>query len=169
MFTALILMLIFSLPGVITAQPDTSRQMMRQELDKIMKDGLIEKVGLSETTADMFMSNLDEERRNIRELMDERKDLMQDIDFDPGAADIEQKLDRVFDIDIQIAGMKKEFKNRLRQFMSAQEIAKTMKFRRKFEKELRKEIGKRKGRDGKDRPGPNGPPDFDMPPPPFER
>ena len=67
--------------------------------------------------------------------------------------------------------MRKSFKKQLRNFMSAQEIAKTMNFRRKFEKELRKEIKKK--RKGMNNDGPGGPP-FDGPdgpggPPPFDR
>lgn len=117
----------------------------------------------------------------MRDLMNEKRELMDDIDLDPGAADIESKLDRALDIDIQIAELKKSFKNRLREFMTPQEIAKTMKFRRKFERDLRQEIRKKRGdtdgfkgqfgpdgpRDGK---GPGGPPfdRDDFPPPPPE-
>ncbi len=172
-------MLILTLAWISPAQSqnDSARMKMRQELSKLMKEKLVEKVGLSASTADQFMTKLEENGSKVRTLMKEKREIMDDIDLDPGAADVESKLDRSLDIDIMIAELKKEFKTELRQFMSAQEIAKTMKFRKKFDRELRQEIRKKRGGDqdfrgprGKMNPdgpfGPGGPPDDDMPPPP---
>lgn len=171
----LALILAFCSPA--QSQNDSARMKMRQELNNLMKEKLVEKVGLSASTADQFMLKLEENGGKIRDLMKEKREIMDDIDLDPGAADVETKLDRSLDIDIKIAELKKEFKTELRQFMSAQEIAKTMKFRKKFDRELRQEIRKKRGlnddfrkprgkmdRDGEF--GPGGPPDNDMPPPP---
>ncbi len=163
------------------SQRDSMRAEMKEQLSKLMKERLVEKVGLSEITADRFMKALDENGTQVRALMKERRDLMDEIDFDPGAQDVEKKMDRTIEIDIKIAELRKSFKSELREFMSAQEIAKTMKFRKKFEKELKKEIRKKRG--GPDSRGPGGPnndgpggPPFDghegedgPPPPPFER
>ena len=178
-FGTIVLLLITTSPSF--SQRDSMKAEMKEKLGKLMKERLVEKVGLSEISADKFMKALDENGIQVRALMKERRDLMDEIDFDPGAQDVEKKMDRTIEIDIQIAELRKSFKSQLREFMSAQEIAKTMKFRKKFEKELRKEIKKKRG--GPDGRGPGGPnndgpggPMFDgpeddnrPPPPPFER
>jgi hypothetical protein len=180
-FFAIILSVI--LVNTSHAQRDSMRGNMKEQLSKLMKERLVEKVGLSESTANLFMTALDENGKEVRKLMRERKELMDAIDLDPSAADVESKMDRTIEIDIQLAEMRKSFKKELRNFMSAQEIAKTMNFRKKFEKELRKEIKKRRKGMNDDGPGgprfdgsdgPGGPPPFDGPegpggPPPFDR
>ena len=170
-FTFFAIMLSVILVNTSYAQRDSMKADMKEQLSKLMKERLVEKVGLSESTANLFMAALDENGKEVRKLTRERKELMDEIDLDPSAADIESKMDRTIEIDIQLAEMRKSFKKQLRNFMSAQEIAKTMNFRRKFEKELRKEIKKK--RKGMNEDGPGGPPfeGHEGPggPPPFDR
>lgn len=178
-FGTIFLLLLMANPSF--SQRDSMRAEMKEQLTILMKERLVEKVGLSQSSADRFMQALNENGAQVRALMKERRELMDEIDFDPGAQDVEKKMDRSIEIDIQIAELRKSFKSQLREFMSAQEIAKTMKFRKMFEKELKKEIRKKRG--GPDGRGPGGPnndgpggPNFDgpdgedgPPPPPFDR
>ncbi len=178
-FGTIFLLLLMANPSF--SQRDSMRAEMKEQLTRLMKERLVEKVGLSESSADRFMQALESNGSQVRALMKERRELMDEIDFDPGAQDVEKKMDRSIEIDIQIAELRKSFKSQLREFMSAQEIAKTMKFRKMFEKELKKEIRKKRG--GPDNRGPGGPnnegpggPNFDgpdgedgPPPPSFER
>lgn len=162
LLTIIVLAGILLMQGVSYAQSDTVRKGKREELNRLLKEKLIERVGLTESKADRFISAFESNSKEVRVLLRERRGLKDDIELDPGAADIENKLDRSMDIDVELAERKRAFKNELKQFMTPQEVAKTLIFRQKFEKQLRKEIRKKRGVDDTpDRPG-----NFDDPPPP---
>ena len=88
-FGTIVLLLITTSPSF--SQRDSMKAEMKEKLGKLMKERLVEKVGLSEISADKFMKALDENGIQVRALMKERRDLMDEIDFDPGAQDVERR------------------------------------------------------------------------------
>lgn len=116
----------------------------KDEINKLMKQKLMERLSLDESSADKFLSVSKENNQAIRKLNKERKDIMESIELDPSAADIDTKLDRIIDLESQIVEQKRTYFKELRTFLSPQQVAKTLLLKRRFDKELRKEINKKR-------------------------
>ncbi|MBV6477802.1 MAG: hypothetical protein HGGPFJEG_00546 [Ignavibacteria bacterium] len=135
--------LIFSFSSFALAQKDF-RENPSDEIGKVMKQKLMENMNLDENTADKYMSLHKENAKQLRSLMKEKKQLMKSINDNPDAADIDDKLNSFFEIDAKIIELRKNHINELKSFLTPQQIAKSMIFTRKFNKELRNQLKEKK-------------------------
>ncbi|MDQ3194506.1 MAG: hypothetical protein M3P82_05850 [Bacteroidota bacterium] len=140
--------LLFS-AGFSFAQNDKDRKQMRDSMNAIMKQKIISNLELDDATADKFISVYKENNKNIRMIMKEKKELMESIENDPNASDIDTKLDKILQLETDVLDLRKSFFRELKTFLSPQQIAKTLVLRKRFERQFRKEVMKQ--RDGKKR------------------
>jgi len=114
------------------------------EIGKAMKQKLMESVNLDEATANKFVELRKEKMKQMRDLMREKRDLMKQINDNPDAADIESKLNNILDLETKAIEVRRNHINEMKLFMTPQQIAKSMIFIKKFNKEFRNQI-KQKG------------------------
>lgn len=153
--TIFIVMLLIS-AGKICAQAGLDKRDFKGSIDSVMKKKMIDKLGIDEQTAEKFIVSYKENNKQIRTIMKEKKDIMESIELDPSASDVGVKLDKIIELEEKIAEQKKNFFNELKTFLTPQQIAKSIIVKKNFEKELRKEINKKKKKDlDRDRPDRN--------------
>lgn len=137
----LLITAIFFLSTVsVFGQIEESKKPGREDIEKIMKQKLMDKLSFDESTADRFLNSYKENNRKIRQLNKEKKELMETIELDPSAQDIDSKLNQMLDIETQMLEQRRSFFSELRTYLTPQQIAKTMLLRKNFQKEFRKEI-----------------------------
>lgn len=130
------------------AQNDDNKKKFKEEINNIMKTKLIDSVGMDELTADKFIALYKDYNKQVRALGKEKRALMQSIELDLSAGDIEQKFDKMLGIETSILDKKKSFFQELKSFLTPQQIAKTMILRKKLGREIKKEFMKHK-KDGR--------------------
>ncbi|MBK8554088.1 MAG: hypothetical protein IPL53_24785 [Ignavibacteria bacterium] len=130
------------------AQTDDGKKKFKEEINKIMKSKLIDSLGMDEMTADKFISLYKDNNKQIRDLSKEKRALMESIELDPSAFDVEQKFDKMLEIETSILDKKKSFYQDMKSFLTPQQIAKTMILRKKMVREIKKEFNKHK-KDGR--------------------
>lgn len=114
------------------------------EIGQVMKQKLMENLNLDESTADKYIALHKENNKQLKGLMKEKRELMRSINSNPDAADIESKLNSFLDLDSKIVELRKNHISELKAFLTPQQIAKSMIFTRKFNKELRNQMRERK-------------------------
>ncbi|MEO8210922.1 MAG: hypothetical protein ABI840_10195 [bacterium] len=124
------------------SQIDRDKKQIRDGIDSVMKQKVMEKLSLDEATADKFINTYKENNKQLRVINKEKNKLIETIELDPGADDIDAKLDKILEFESQTVSQKKNFFNELRTFLTPQQIARTIILRKKFEKEFRNEIMK---------------------------
>ncbi len=146
-----ILLALFLTANLATAQNDdgNGKKGMREDMEKLMRQKIVEGLDISEATADKFISAFKENTDQIRSLEKENRELLKSIELDPDATDIDSKLNKILDIESQKTELKKSFFNELRTFLTPQQIAKTLVLRMNFRKKLRKEIQNQRKRNNK--------------------
>lgn len=126
---------------------DNDKRQFRMQIDTLMKQKLMEKLDMSESTADKYVSAFRENNNRIKELMKEKKAVMKSIEADPEAADIITKLDKAFDIDSRIIETRRAFIKDLSTYLTPQQIAKSMILKKNFNREFKDQIRKHKSKD----------------------
>lgn len=145
----LIFVSLFFLSSVPTfSQLDDGKKPMKNEIEKIMRQKLIDKLSLDEATADKVVNSYRDNNIKLRELNRDKKELMESIELDPSSPDIDSKLDKLLDLDSKILDQRKNFFNELRSYLTPQQIAKTLILRKNFSKELRKQVHKKQREEG---------------------
>lgn len=132
---------------LVFAQKGNDNKPYRDEIDKIMKQKFMEKVNVDESTANNFFTMFKENNKKIRMLNKEKKEILESIEGNPDAADIDSKIDKLLDIETKIIEQKKSFMSELKTILTPQQIAKTIILQRNFEKEFKKQIIKQRKRD----------------------
>lgn len=145
-FTEILLILFLFSAGFSFAQRDGKKK-TSDKLDSVLKQKVIEKLIFDEPTADKLISAYKENKKQIRAINKERKEIMESIELDPGATDIELKLEKMLEIETRIADLRKNFFTELKTFLTPQQIANTLILRKNFHKELRKQMNKHRKRD----------------------
>jgi len=133
------------------SQKEHDGKKFNDEIDTIMRQKLVERLGLDESSADKFVTTYKDNNKQIRMINKERKELFRSIELDPAATDMDSKLDKMLELETKIVDQKKIFFNELRLFLTPQQIAKTMLLRKNFEKKLRKEINNKRRKDKDDK------------------
>lgn len=126
---------------------DSDKRQFRMQIDTLMKQKLMEKLDMSESAADKYVSAFRENNNKIKELMKEKKTVMRSIEADPEAADIVSKLDKVFDIDSRIIETRRAFIKDISTYLTPQQIAKSMILKKNFNREFKDQIRKHKSKD----------------------
>ncbi len=143
--------IVFTFVSLCTAQfdnyKDNDKKQFRAQIDSIMKQKLIEKLDLSESSADKYIIAIRENNSKVKDLLKEKKTIMKSIEADPEAADVGSKLDKSFEIDSRIIETRKEFIKDISSYMTPQQIAKSMILKRNFNKEFKNQIKKHKNKD----------------------
>jgi len=145
-FIGIFLILFFFTTGFSFAQRDGKRK-TSDDLDKVLKQKVMEKLNFDESTADRLLLAYKDNKKQIRAINKERKEIMESIELDPGATDIESKLEKMLEIETRIADLRKNFFTELKTFLTPQQIANTLILRKNFHKELRKQMNKHRKRD----------------------
>ncbi len=144
-FTFAIIILAVCSSGLY-AQRDSSGR----KLKKVIREKLVEKIGIDETTADKVITLQTKHRKEIKELRKLQADYLKDITDNPESQDISSKLDAFVDCDNKIYQKRKEFLDDLKSFLTPKQIAQMMSFSKDLSKFMKKEM-RNKHRDSDDR------------------
>lgn len=128
------------------AQRDTSGR----KLKKVIREKLVEKIGIDETTADKVITLQSKHRKEIKELKKMQAEYLIDITENPESSDISSKLDAFVDCDSKIYQKRKEFLDELKSYLTPKQIAQMLSFSKDLSKFMKKEM-KNKHRDSDDR------------------
>ena len=120
------------------AQIDTQNTKAGKLIRESIRKKFIEYVRTDEQTTDKFFSDFRKNHKEINTLLRERRNIMKEIELNTDADDIQQKLERVSQIDKNIFNLKQEFSESLKAYLTPEQIAKTI----IFEKKIRKIINK---------------------------
>ena len=120
------------------AQIDTQNTKAGKLIRESIRKKFIEYVRTDEQTTEKFFSDFRKNRKEINTLLRERRNIMKEIELNTDADDIQQKLERVSQIDKNIFNLKQEFSESLKAYLTPEQIAKTI----IFEKKIRKIINK---------------------------
>ena len=120
------------------AQIDTQNTKAGKLIRESIRKKFIEYVRTDEQTTDKFFSDFRKNHKEINTLLRERQYIMKEIELNTDADDIQQKLERVSQIDKNIFNLKQEFSESLKAYLTPEQIAKTI----IFEKKIRKIINK---------------------------
>lgn len=117
---------------------------MTEELKKIRKEKYLENVSVDDATADRYFELFDENFLAVKKLSKQKKENMEYIEKNVDAADVSAKIEEILDIDSKIVEKKKDLYTQLKTFLSPKQIAQSIIFQLKFNKELKNQIDKRK-------------------------
>lgn len=138
------------------AQRDMKKMKFMEKIDSVMRVKLIENGDLDSITADKFLEIYRDNNNKIRKISKEKKNLMETIEKDPEAMDMESKINNLMDLETSILDLRKSFLTQIKTFLTPQQIAKTLVMRKNIEKVIRKELSKRrKGNKFNEKPGEN--------------
>lgn len=138
-FILILTIFILSLSAV-NAQP----KKMTEELKKIRKQKYLESVSVDEATADKYFDIFDQNFEVIMKLNKQRKDNMEYIEKNIDAPDVTSKLEETLDLDSKIVDKKKDLYTQLKAFLTPKQLAQSVIFQVKFNRELKRQIDKRK-------------------------
>jgi Zn-dependent M32 family carboxypeptidase len=126
----------------------TQPKKMNEELKKIRKQKYIENVtSVDEATADKYFEVFDANFESIMKLNRQRKETLEYIEKNLEASDLSTKMEDLLDLESKILDKKKDLYTQLKTFLSPKQLAQSMIFQVKFNKELKKQIDKRKRKD----------------------
>ena len=126
------------------AQRDMKKMKFREKIDSVMRIKLIENADLDSITADRFLEVYKDNNNKIRKISKEKKNLMETIEKDPEAIDMESKINKLMDLETNILDLRKSFISEAKTFLTPQQIAKTLVMRKNIERVIRKELSNRK-------------------------
>lgn len=134
----------------VFSQHDSLKIQKKLELENLFKDKVKTNLNVDQYTADRLVESYKNNNLQMRSLRKEIKETYKSIESDPDAADLSSKLDRIIDLEKKSVEQKEKFYNELKTFLTPQQIAKSFFMKKKFNKELRKELDKR-GKKKKDK------------------
>lgn len=116
------------------AQQDSSDN--HQLLKKVLKKKFIENLGLDKESADKFFRLYNESRKNINELTKKQKEILEYINENYEDQSISLKIDEMIENESKIFELRKNFINSLKEFLTPQQIAKSIVMQQKMRKML---------------------------------
>lgn len=136
------------------SQRDSSQS--NSKLKKVVKEKLMEKVGIDESTADKLIEITAENRKSMKELQKKRRDLAEYVLENPNNSDVGSKLDELYEIENKIHKTRSDHYLNLKSFLTPKQIALSMSFQKDLMKFMKKEIDKKKkGKNRKDKDNDN--------------
>ncbi len=133
LFFTVFFILAFTFVNVF-AQQDTSDT--RQILKKAIKKKFIENLGLDKESADKFFRLYNETRKDLNELTKKQKEIIEYINTNYDSPDISAKIDEMIENENKIFETRKNFIISLREFLTPQQIAKSIVMQQKMRKLL---------------------------------
>ena len=140
--TILLNILLFTGIKNLNSQTDTADA--KTKFREIIKNKLIENVGVSENTAEKIILMSVENRKKINGYRKRMKELRKTIEENTNDPNISSKLDELLELDITIAKERKAFVDELKTYLTTEQIVKTIKLEKKLTKVLKKEIRDKK-------------------------
>lgn len=137
------------------------RKDFREKIQKLRKEKLIEKLNISETTADKVFEMEGNMVDEIRGYQKEKRETFKEIESNPDATDIDSKLNRILDLDIKVAETKKNYYTNLKEILTPKQIAEAMVLQMKFNKKLREQFKKNRKKGDRKKGRFDGSEDFD--------
>lgn len=137
-----ILILILFVGTNAYSQKDSSRS--KDKLKKIVKEKLMEKVGLDESSADKLIGLTSENRKELKELQKKRRELAEYVFENPKSPDVGSKLDDLFELETKISKTRSDHYQKLKSFLTPSQIALSMSFQKDLLKFMKKEMDKKK-------------------------
>jgi hypothetical protein len=116
----------------------------REEINKLRKEKLMEKLQIDESTANKFFELFDKNMTKLRSLNREKRVLLAGIEKDLDSPDLEKKLDRLMNIDLEMDNERRAYINELKKILTVKQIVQSIILQRNFTKELRKEVDRHK-------------------------
>ena len=145
-FSTALLILLLSVT-CLYAQRDTTGK----KLNKVIKEKLVEKLGIDEGTADKVMGLYSKHRKDMKELKKQQMDYMKEVMENPESADIQTKLETLIELDNKVYLKKKELYEGLKQYLTPKQIAQSMSFVREVSKFMKKEMKEKHHKRDEDR------------------
>ncbi|MFZ1322941.1 MAG: hypothetical protein WAT71_15395 [Ignavibacteria bacterium] len=148
-FIKFLLMLFLFVSVNSFAQKDSTKFQQMQELESVFKEKVKSNLGIDDAQTDKLIELQKENKKQLRDLRKEEKEIYKEIEANPEASDIDSKFNKIFELERKSLEVKENYFNELKTFLSPQQIAKTFIIKRKLYKELRKEINKRDKKNNK--------------------
>lgn len=139
-----ILLSVFLFTGIKNLNSQTDTADAKAKFREIIKNKLIENVGVNENTAEKIILLSVENRRKINGYRKRMKELRKTIEENTNDPNISSKLDELLELDITIAKERKAFVDELKTYLTTEQIVKTIKLEKKLTKVLKKEIRDKK-------------------------
>ncbi len=120
--------------GNVFAQQDTTDNL--QILKKTIKKKFIENLGLDKESGEKFFRLYSESRKEINDLTRRQKEIIEYINSNYDDADISAKIDEMIENENKLLQARKNYINALKEFMTPQQIAKSIALQQKLRKLL---------------------------------
>jgi hypothetical protein len=136
-----LIIIIFAFNVLSKAQED-SLQHSHLKLKKAIKEKLMEKLSINETTADKVIKTGNEQRKISSDFIKEKKQIMKYIEDNPDASDIMNKINDFIAIDDKINKSRKDFVDKLKTILTPKQIAQALILQKNLHKMFHKEKGR---------------------------
>ncbi len=133
------------------AQVDSTKEKFVNRIRKVLKEKLIEKLEFDEQTADKYLELYYVAADETVKLNEQRMKTYRYLEKNPDAADIDQKLDELIEIESKLVDIRKDFLLSIKEILTTKQTAQAVVFQNKFNRFLRDQINKFK-KDRKKRP-----------------
>lgn len=134
----------------VQAQKGQNNKLLRNQIDSLRKQKFMEKVNVDEATADRFFELFKENNKKIRVFNKERKEILQSIEDNPDALDIDIKINNLLELETKIVEQRKTFMTDLKSILTLPQIAKTIILQKNFNKQFKREILKQRKKSRKE-------------------
>lgn len=108
----------------------------------MLKEKLIEKLELDEQTADKYVELYYIAADETIKLNEQRMKAYRYLENNPEAADVDQKLDELIEIETKLTDIKKDFLLGIKEILTTKQTAQAVVFQNKFNRFLREQINK---------------------------
>jgi len=143
-----LLVLTFLTVNLSFAQKDNFK--FSDEVNKVLKSKLMEKLSIDENTADKYLTLTKNFQSSIRTLSSNQRKIYKELESNLDSPDLSSKIDEITNIDIQIANQKKEYYNNLKSIFTPKQIAQSIILQRDLFKKVKSEVDKRKKKKKRD-------------------
>lgn len=122
------------------SQEDTSLIGSKHNLKAAVKEKIMEKLDVDESTANRILKLFNDQRKAMSEYNKEKRELVKYIENNPGSSDVLTKINELFNLDDKINKTKKDLVTELSSFLTPKQTAQII----VFQKNLRKLFIERK-------------------------
>ena len=131
-FIKFLLMLFLFVSVNSFAQKDSTKFQQMQELESVFKEKVKSNLGIDDAQTDKLIELQKENKKQLRDLRKEEKEIYKEIEANPEASDIDSKFNKIFELERKSLEVKENYFNELKTFLSPQQIAKTFIIKRKL-------------------------------------
>jgi hypothetical protein len=144
MKTLNILFLIFILG--IALNNANSQDDSKEKFKKLLKTKIAQKLEISDTLADKYLELLIKHRQELKQINKDKKATMNEIEEDPDAPNISEKIELLLSYNDKISLLNKTFLNNIKEFLTPKQIALSIIFQKNLIKFFQKQNSKFKNK-----------------------